>query len=83
MRLPQAVYDAELVFGLPKYLFSSNSALVTFDFGATPLTPSTLPPVADNGVHDAVRQDLRAQAQIDAFFRPNGRVIDVCGGACR
>lgn len=83
MDLPQASYDVSPVFGLRTYATTSANAYVTFDTGAAVVPPSTTPPGADNGVHESVRRDPRAQKQIDAFLRPNGMVIDACGGACR
>jgi hypothetical protein len=81
--LRQAERDAAAVFGLRRYLSSWPDGYVTFDFGVAPVPPSTVPPAADNGVHEAIRRDPRAQAQIDAFFRPFGVVTDVCNGPCK
>lgn len=75
MGLPQAIDDASPVFGLRTYSGAAPSAYVTFDLGAQVIAPSTLPPSADNGVHEAVRRDPRAQAQIDTFLRPTGVVV--------
>jgi hypothetical protein len=36
----------------------------------------------DTVTHEAVRRDPRAQAQIDAFLRPDGVVEDFCNGPC-
>ena len=83
LELPQAKYDVDPLFGLPKYASTSPNAYVVFDTGAQTVAPSTSPPAQDNGVHEAVRRDPRAQKQIDAFLAPNGVVIDACGGPCR
>jgi hypothetical protein len=81
--LPQAELDAERVFGLRRFLSSATDGYVTFDLGAVKYGPTTAPPAADNGVHDAIARDPRAQAQLSAFFRPQGYVIDTCGGPCK
>jgi hypothetical protein len=60
----------------------ADSALVYYDLGAQPLPDGTLPPPMENGVHEGVRRDPRAQKQIVAFLRNGGTVVDSCGGAC-
>jgi hypothetical protein len=35
-----------------------------------------------NAVHEGVRLDPRAQAQITAFLRTGGSVVDACNGPC-
>ena len=49
--------------------------------GAQPLHLTTLPQ-PENGIHEGVRRDARAQAQIVAFLRSGGQVLDTCSGAC-
>jgi hypothetical protein len=56
---------------------------VVYDLGAAPLPEGTLPAPVENGVHEGVRRDPRAQAQIIAFLHAGGHVVDTCGGACR
>jgi hypothetical protein len=73
--------SAHVVWGLPPVSGPQQSAYVVYDLGATPLAEGTLPP-AENGVHEGVRRDPRAQAQIVAFLRAGGQVVDTCGGAC-
>lgn len=81
--LPQASYDVAPVWGLTQYASdSSPNAYVTFDAGVAPVPESTVAPMQDNGVHEGVRRDPRAQKQIDAFLRPNGFVTNVCNGPC-
>lgn len=73
------------VFGLPVAAAPLDSAYTQWDSGATLLPPPgnvALP--EDNGAHNAIWPSPGATAQIRAFFRPDGQVTDVCGGApCR
>jgi hypothetical protein len=73
---------AHSVWGLAAAPAPLDSACVYYDLGAAPLPASTLPPPADNGVHEGVRRDPRAQQQIVEFLRPAGAVVDTCGGSC-
>jgi hypothetical protein len=74
--------SAHPVWGLAPVSAPQASACVYYDLGAAPLPPGTLPPPTDNGVHEGVRRDPRAQKQIVNFLRAGGSVIDTCGGAC-
>ncbi len=71
------------VFGVAPAPAPLDSALTQWD-----LHPSPLPPVGDealprdNGAHTALYGYPVAQQQVTAFFRPDGRIIDVCHGAC-
>ena len=65
-----------LLIGSSHYL----SAIVPACPAAKP--EETQPPSVDNGVHEAVRRDPRAQAQIVAFLQAGGAVTDTCGGPC-
>lgn len=60
----------------------ADSAVVWYDEGAEALPIGTMPPKADTPTHEAVRRDARAQAQLDAFLRPDGVVEDFCSGPC-
>jgi hypothetical protein len=73
---------AHAVWGLTPVAAPQPSALVYYDLGAAPLPPGTLPPPSDNGVHEGVRRDPRAQAQVAAFLPAGGQVIDTCNGPC-
>lgn len=62
---------------------STDSAIFSFDFqleGELPGFYSRFPE-ADNGVHQAVREDARGQDQIRAFIF-DGEITDVCSGPC-
>ncbi|MEM9073919.1 MAG: hypothetical protein AAGE52_35835 [Myxococcota bacterium] len=58
----------------------TESALQIFDFGFTEEPRALAPP--DNEVHEGVRRLEAGQAQIDAFFRPDGQVMSTCDGVC-
>jgi hypothetical protein len=82
--------DANLLFGvpaIPSYPFA-GSAIVLWDSGPghNPPPPLTnLPPPAAGPANQDPHEDPRytpaAQRQISEFLRPNGGVVDVCGGA--
>ena len=73
---------AHHVWGVSSITAPQTSACVYYDFGAAPLPDSTLPPPAENGVHEALRRDPRAQRQIAAFLYDGGAIVDTCGGPC-
>jgi len=58
-----------------------GSAALYWDCGV-PAPPVGNQAPEDNSAHGCVRQRPSAQAQIDAFFRPDGEVIFPCDGAC-
>jgi hypothetical protein len=80
--LPQLAPPAQEVWGLEQSAAPLSSAFVFYDLGATPLPDSTLAPAEANIVHEGVRRDPRAQAQITAFLHQGGAVVDTCGGPC-
>lgn len=81
--LPQPASAVHSVHGLPSYAGpTSESAYIAYDYGVEPLPVGPVAPAAPTGVHEMVRRDPRAQAQIDAFLRPDGLVVDTCGGPC-
>jgi hypothetical protein len=60
-----------------------GSAIVEFDFGIDPLPGiEAIPPEDENVVHEAVRRLDASMDQVDAFFRPDGRIEATCDGAC-
>jgi hypothetical protein len=59
---------------------AQQNALVVYDEGAAPITDGTIP-TPENSVHEAVRQDPRAQQQL-ATFLLGGGVVNTCNGAC-
>ncbi len=74
------------LFGVPEMAAPfDGSAFIPYDVGGSPPPEGNQPPAEDNGVHEAVRLLDAAQAQIDAFLRPNGRIENFCtgpNGAC-
>jgi hypothetical protein len=80
--LGQLTPAARAVWGLRAATAPQQSAYVVYDLGRPPLPAGTGSPPDDNGVHEGVRRDPRAQAQIVAFLRAGGSVVDTCGGAC-
>jgi hypothetical protein len=73
---------AHSIWGVAPVAPPQTSACVYYDLGAAPLPDGTLPP-AENGVHEALRRDPRAQKQIAAFLHDGGAIVDTCGGPCR
>ena len=59
-----------------------GSGFVAYDVNGFAMPRVNQPPIADNGVHEAVRRLSAAQMQIDAFLRPDGVVQSFCPGAC-
>jgi hypothetical protein len=60
-----------------------DSALTQWDLAPSPLPPTSdtaLP--RDNGAHTALYGYPVAQQQVMRFFRPDGRIVDVCHGRC-
>ncbi len=57
------------------------SAFVGYDYGVPALAAGPTRPAEQNCVHEWVRRDPRAQAQLIEFFR-TGNVVDTCDGAC-
>jgi hypothetical protein len=70
------------VWGLAPAASGVASAYVVYDLGAAPLIEGPEAQPAPNIVHEGVRRDARAQAQIVAFLRAGGSVTDTCGGPC-
>jgi hypothetical protein len=79
--LPELSPTSHPVWGLSASAAPQTNALVVYDEGAAPITDGTIPPT-ENGVHEKVRRDPRAQRQL-ATFLLGGGVIDTCSGACK
>jgi hypothetical protein len=80
LALPELTPTARAVWGLVPSSAPLDSGYVTYDLGAAPFPDGTRPPT-ENGVHEGVRRDPRAQAQLVTFLR-TGQIVDTCGGAC-
>jgi hypothetical protein len=74
--------DVNPYFGIPQvstYPFD-GSALVVWDTGI-PAPPTTnTPPRAGQDPHSAPRNSPKARTQKSEFLKPDGALIDVCGG---
>lgn len=82
--IPLAVPSAHTVPLLPTVQFPvDGSALVVFRYSVEPF-PGVLPipPTDPNEVHEGQRELPAAQRQVDAFFRPGGRIENFCVGPC-
>jgi hypothetical protein len=57
--------------------------LVDFKLKQLPGIECRLPTEAErNDVHEGVRRNARVKRQLDAFFRPEGRIEHPCDGPC-
>jgi len=74
-----SVYD---VWGLETTTGPEDSAYVIYDVGADPVPIGSLAADEDNVAHEAVRRAEKAQLQMDAFMRPDGKVQNFCDGPC-
>jgi hypothetical protein len=85
MAIPAMGPLTQPVFGLTVESAPLDSAYTQWNSGLGPLPPSGNTALSeDNGAHNAIWPSPRAAEQLRAFFRPDGRVIDVCGGMpCR
>lgn len=82
--IPLAVPSAHTVPLLPTVQFPvDGSALTVFHYSVDPF-PGILPipPTDPNEVHEGQRELPVAQRQVDAFFRPGGRIENFCAGPC-
>ena len=71
------------VFGLAPVDANAPSSMTLFDFGLDRSLYAAPNPLPHNAVHEGVRIDKHALAQMKAFLRPDGHIIDACGGPCR
>jgi hypothetical protein len=86
---PQRSQDAGWLIGLPsiKRFPFQGSAIEVWDSGPGRVQPPPIanlaPVAASNNVdpHEDVRNTPAAQLQMSDFWRPNGAVANVCGGA--
>lgn len=68
--------------GEPGYS-ADGSGIVFWDTRRTPPPPAgNVPPREGQDPHEWPRRSAAARRQKDAFLRPGGKVIDVCGGPC-
>jgi hypothetical protein len=68
--------------GPPGYA-AEGSGVVFFDTRRTPPPPAgNVPPREGEDPHEAPRRDPAARRQKSEFLKPDGRIVDVCGGPC-
>jgi hypothetical protein len=60
----------------------TRSAITVFDYGIDTSGYARPSPLNPNHVHDGLRRNPAAIAQMDAFLRPGGEVIHPCEGPC-
>ncbi|MCU1282510.1 MAG: hypothetical protein JWM53_6056 [bacterium] len=61
-----------------------DSAYTQWDVQPMPVPLDVnLPPAMDNGAHEAIRRLDPLVQQLQAFFKPDGRVVQTCSGVCR
>ncbi len=80
--IPQLLPTDRPIWQVPAEEGPLDSAVVYYDLQATPPPVTNELPEAVNDVHNQQRGLDAAMAQIDAFLRPNGRVVSTCEGAC-
>jgi hypothetical protein len=82
--MPQLVPTMHEIWGVedaPTEPFD-GSAIQYWDCGDEPLDPGNNPPEEDNTAHDCVRRLVAAKNQMDAFWQPDGQVVNFCDGEC-
>lgn len=73
------------IYGLESAPMPADDGLVVVDFqlATEPGIEARLPTEEEkNGVHEGVRRNARIKQQLDAFFRPDGVIQNLCDGAC-
>jgi hypothetical protein len=81
--IPYLLPSPTTPFGLEGLEGPLDSALVVYRIpGAEPALPGTRSPDGDTPAHEGVRRSASAREQIDAFWRPEGRVEHFCDGVC-
>lgn len=73
---PDPFFAFEEVSELP----FSGSAYVVWDDGSCPTPLDNTAPPKEDDPHEVVRRQASARLQKSEFLKPDGRVIDVCGG---
>ncbi|MBK8168747.1 MAG: hypothetical protein IPK60_00200 [Sandaracinaceae bacterium] len=82
MGLPMFSPSVIDVQGVTTFADSSDSGYVIYDVGAEMIPDGCTYADGDTTAHEGVRRDPRAQMQLDAFLRPDGRVQNFCGTMC-
>jgi hypothetical protein len=82
--LPMLAPAPRAIPGLSELAGPLPSAMVEFDFHVPEPYPGhfAVPAREDTESHEGVRRTTAGQAQIEAFFRPDGMVENFCDGPC-
>ena len=80
--IPQLAPGLFDVWGVPTSDGPLDSAYVYYDTGGEPAPAGNNPPEFDNDAHGDQRHLDATVEQLDAFWRPDGRITDTCGGPC-
>jgi hypothetical protein len=81
--IPQIVPSKREVFGLEtKMAPVDGSAFTLWDFGVDDSFYEIATAPKGTVVHDKLRVDPAAMAQMDAFFRKDSQITNPCGGVC-
>jgi hypothetical protein len=71
------------VYGVDVQPAPLDSAYTQWDVHPLPVPPDVnVPPPSDNGAHEAIRRLDPLIQQLQAFFKPDGRVTQTCSGLC-
>ena len=71
------------VYGVDEQAAPLDSAYTQWDVHPMPVPPDVnLPPPMDNGAHGAIRELPLLVQQLQAFFKPDGQVVQTCSGVC-
>jgi hypothetical protein len=71
------------VYGVTEMPAPLPSAYTQWDVMPQPVPPdANASAPADNGAHDEIRKLVDLEAQLKAFFKPTGQVVQTCMGPC-
>lgn len=71
------------VWGVTQQPPPLDSAYTQWDVRATPVpADQDVPPPTDNSAHQAIRALPALVQQLQAFFKPDGQVVQTCSGPC-
>jgi hypothetical protein len=69
------------VWGMDEFAAGDTGVIQYWDCGA-PDVPTGNQAPDENESHECVRRRASAQAQVDAFFHPDGEIVSMCDGEC-
>jgi hypothetical protein len=82
--IPQMAPNAYAAWGMEQKMAPMNgSAIAVWDFNIDlSYYDDPVPAMAENGVHEGLRTLTTALDQMDQHLRPNGMIVNTCGGVC-